>query len=408
MPLVSASAGSERRDQAADLALRPPSSAAGSRFDATIKRGSPRRPRRLRERRSPAIASTSARRALRASISQRRKRCTASAIGQPQAAPAVRRGCCATRMPMSPSRRLTNMSSSVMSSPIASTVELGRAAAAQPAERDALVRGAVADLERLDDRQAARAAGASRATRRRAPRRLPTIASCVLGVATQPPVQAHRARLALDERARIARGERAQRALDLVELRAPAAAPLPTRRCRSATRRARRRTRSRGNRAGRSSTRSRGRPLMMPSVTPGDAASASSSAAVSPSIRASCGVGANGISVPSRSSAITRCGRTRAAANQPRWGPPLKPLPPRRHYKHDMAAERRDSAVPGRVAIARCAGCARDAAGGTRLGIRGAMVCAYVTSAIPASRRTRIRDVTCSVDGTACTASPRS
>jgi len=51
----------------------------------------------------------------------------------------------------------------------------------------------------------------------------------------------------------------------------------------------------------RSSTRLRGRPEITPTVTPGSAASASSSAPVVASITACCGVGANGISVPSRS-----------------------------------------------------------------------------------------------------------
>ena len=92
-----------------------------------------------------------------------------------------------------------------------------RASAAQPAERDPFVRRAMANLDRLDDRQALELAiglepfvdkDLGRARDRR-----------VLGGANEPPVQADRARFTLDDRALVARRERSQRAFDLVELR---------------------------------------------------------------------------------------------------------------------------------------------------------------------------------------------
>jgi hypothetical protein len=92
-----------------------------------------------------------------------------------------------------------------------------RAATAQPVERAALVRGAVADLERLDLGQPLELlVGLEPLVDQDLGGRGDRVVLCGGDPA---PVQAHRARLALDQRAGVPAGELAQRVLDLVELR---------------------------------------------------------------------------------------------------------------------------------------------------------------------------------------------
>ena len=203
---------------------------------------------------------------------------------------------------MSPSRRLTNMSSSVMSSPIASIAAPAGARLRSHASADALVRRAVPHLERLD---------AGQPLERRL--RLEPLVDDHLGgrgdrrraaVGDAPPVQAHRARLALDERAGVARGQRARASARSRRAAASAAARRPSAPSANRHTPCSAANATCGNRAARSSTRSRGRPVMIPSVTPGRgrAHRAAPRVAIDP---ASCGVGANGTNVPSRSTAHT-------------------------------------------------------------------------------------------------------
>ena len=129
---------------------------------------------------SPRVAPAAARarspdrrrwRRARASTSQRRKRWTALDDRAAGSAPRCGAAACATRIA---DVALAQADEHVLVGRVVADrehVAPAGARRAQPRERDALVRGAMADLERLDAPAAARARGGSRATRRRSPRR---------------------------------------------------------------------------------------------------------------------------------------------------------------------------------------------------------------------------------------------
>ena len=298
-----ARAPAQRRDQAADLAPRSP----------VRRRGQPvRRDDQLRRRRRPAagarsrvVGSLTPARPRAQSTSQRRKRCAAAIDG-------TRRSACVRRGALGDEHAdiaLAQADEHVL----VGDVVADREQPASPAARGCAATRARSPCARRDDgpraarrRAAARASVASRATRRRSTSAAAAIAR-VHRVRDAPPVQgtpssscARRARRDGATRAAATSasissscGHRRQRGI-----------PAPARR--TATRRARRANAMCGSLAARSSTRSRGRPEITPSVTPGAFDErVEQRRACRRRARASCGVGANGTSVPSRSTAAT-------------------------------------------------------------------------------------------------------